>query len=164
MKNTNFIHWSGIAAIIAGFSTLSVTLLENNRPAYMGVIYFVSFISLLIALLGIYYYQREEAGLLTLLGTVTIIVANLLFGSEATIQLANILYGLGIILVAVATLRAAKLPSWVPILWLLAIVVGIPGIFFTDLQNSLFFFGALFFALGFSGAGVHLWKKVSETV
>lgn len=163
MKNAKFIHWSGLAAIIAGVFTLFATLLENNPPSYMGVIYLVSSLSLLIALVGMYSYQREEAGLLALLGTITVIVGNLLFGSDSTIQLANMLYGLGIMLVAVATLRAAKFPRWVPILWLLAIVVGIPGSFLTNLQNILYLFGAVFFALGFVGAGYHLWTKVKDT-
>lgn len=163
MKNAKFIQWSGLAAIIAGVFTPFATLLENNPPSYMGVIYLVSSLSLLIALVGMYSYQREEAGLLALLGTITVIVGNLLFGSDSTIQLANMLYGLGILLVAVATLRAAKFPRWVPILWLLAIVVGIPGTFLTSLQDFLYLFGAVFFALGFVGAGYHLWTKVTDT-
>jgi hypothetical protein len=44
-------------------------------------------------------------------------------------------------------------------MWLAATIVGIPGTFLLDLQNTLFLVGAILFGAGFIGAGLSLWKS-----
>jgi len=71
-------------------------------------------------------------------------------------QLVVSIYAVGMILLAVATLRANSFPRWVLWMWVIALLLGIPGILMPNLQAILFLLAAIGFGLGFIGAGYHL--------
>lgn len=154
MATSTFIRWSGLAAILAGLT--STVLGADSTP---GWLYLVSSLLTIIALVGIYLYLRERAGIWALLGFVLGLVGNLLFVFDFPFEIGSGIYALGLILLGVGALRAKQFPAWVPWAWILAPVIGIPGLFLSSLADALFMLGGFAFAAGTIGAGWHLWRK-----
>lgn len=159
MNNSSFIRWTGLAAIFAGVFNAAGAILDANPPSYIGIIYLGATVTTLAALAGFYQYQKDEAGSWGLLGVLAILVGNLFFFSESTIALGSSVLGLGLILLAFGSFRAGKFPRWVPVLWVLAILIGLPGFLLPDLRETLFIIGAVTFAAGFAGAGYTMWSR-----
>lgn len=118
-----------------------------------------------MALIGIYAIQVEESGVAGFLGFVMATAGRAYFsvpgavigGVDGTVPL-GLLYLLGLILVSVGTLKSRKLPSWVPAMWLAAVVVGLGGALLPSLELVLLRLGAIVLGLGFVGAGFALWR------
>jgi len=89
------------------------------------------------------------------------LVGNLLFLSDVSFFLSGSLYSLGLILLAIGSLRALKFPRWVPILWILTILLGFPGFFIESLEAAAFVAGAVALGLAFIGAGYTMWSQTS---
>jgi hypothetical protein len=121
-------------------------------------VYVVSNVATLIALVGIYLFQRNSAGVFGLIAFVVAFVGALLLTFDYNLEMSTMIYALGLILIAIAALRAGSFPKWVPWVWLAATIIGIPGTFLPDLQDTLFLLGAILFGAGFIGAGFSLWK------
>ncbi|HSG43503.1 MAG TPA: hypothetical protein VLA72_10160, partial [Anaerolineales bacterium] len=116
-------------------------------------------VATLIALIGIYLFQRESAGIFGLIAFLVAFVAAMLLTFEFNFfGMSTMVYALGLILIAIAALRAGSFPKWVPWLWLVAPIIFFPGAFLPDLQDTLFLLGAILFGAGFIGAGFSLWK------
>lgn len=106
-----------------------------------------------------YLFQRDKAGVIGLIAFLVAFAGALLLTFSYNLETSTMIYALGLILIAVAALRAKSFPTWVPWLWLAATIVGIPGTFLPNLQNTLFLLGAILFGAGFIGAGLSLWKS-----
>jgi hypothetical protein len=156
MNTSQFIRWSGVAAIVTGVFGVILALGVGSSAPWM---YMVSNVATLIALIGIYLFQKDSAGIFGLIAFLVAFVAALLMTFTYNLELSTMLYALGLILIAIVALRANSFPKWVPWLWLAATIVGIPGTFLPDLQQTLFFLGAIIFGAGFIGAGLSLWKS-----
>ena len=155
MNMSQFIRWSGVAAIVTGVFGIIAAL---GAGASAPWVYIVSNIATLIALIGIYLFQKKSAGLFGLIAFLVAFVGALLLAFDYNLETSTMIYALGLILIAIAALRASSFPKWVPWMWLAATIIGIPGTFLPDLQQTLFLLGAILFGAGFIGAGLNLWK------
>lgn len=155
MNTSQFIRWSGVAAIVTGIFGIVAAL---GTGASAPWIYMVSNVATLIALVGIYLFQKDTAGIFGLIAFLVTFAAALLMTFNFNLELSTMIYALGLIMIAIAALRADSFPKWVPWLWLAATIVGIPGTFLPNLQQTLFLLGSVLFGAGFLGAGISLWK------
>ena len=164
MTTSRFVRWSGLDAMVAGLVTAAGIfpfLSEDPDPVFELLGALVRTVLIGIALIGIYLFQKDEAGILGLIGTLAALVGNLLFLSDVSFFLSGSLYSLGLILLAIGSLRALKFPRWVPILWVLTIVLGFPGFFIESLEVAAFVAGAVVLGLAFIGAGYTMWSQTS---
>jgi len=154
MNTSQIIRWCGVAAIVTGILGVVTSLGSNFSVSWLFIL---SNIATLLALIGIYLFQRDSAGVFGLIAFLVAFAGALLL-TFAYSDFSPMIYALGLVLLAIAALRAASFPKWVPWMWLAATIVGIPGIFLPDLQNTLFLLGAILLGVGFIGAGLSLWK------
>ena len=159
MSSSPFIRWTGLAAIFAGVFNAAGAILDANPPGYIGIIYLGATVTTLAAIAGFYQYQKDGAGIWGLAGVLAILIGNLFFFSESTVALGSSVLGLGLLLLAVGSFKAGKFPRWVPVLWVLSMLVGLPGFLYPDLRETLFILGAVTFAVGFAGAGYTMWSR-----
>ncbi len=156
MNTATFIQWSGAVAIIAGILAVLSGMPEQVPERALPWVRRVGDITALIALIGIYLHQRKATGTLGLIAFAIAAASELMLLFFISHQLVVSIYAVGIILLAIATLRANSFPRWVPWMWVVALLLGIPGILMPNLQAILFLLAAIGFGLGFIGAGYHL--------
>lgn len=161
MTTSNFIHWSGAFAISGGISTLimayGMAFMRESPPKWGSLLYLALFLSMPIALVGIYLHQKETAGSFGLIAFL-VALAGVVFLIARSDLGASVL-ALGLILVSVSLLRAASFPIWVPWLWIAAMVLYLLGTLLNNSQPSISFIllATIVFSLGFLGAGYTLW-------
>ena len=160
MNNPRFIRRSGFAAMLAGLVTLassffSFLVVDSSQAEVLGLIVRTALIA--IALVGIYFFQKDEAGVLGLIGFLAAFIGNLVILIDFFIG--GSMYSLGLILLAAASLRARKFPRWVGTFWILTILIGFPGFFIESLEDAAFVAGAVFLGLAFAGAGYTMWSQ-----
>lgn len=156
MNTDQFVRWSGVAAIITGILGIVLAFEVGQTAPWL---YVVSNVATLIALVGIYFYQKDSAGIFGLIAFLVALVGALLLTFSFNLDTSTMVYALGLILIAIAALRAGSFPKWIPWIWLAATIIGIPGTFLPDFQQILFVLGAVCFGVGFIGAGLSLWKS-----
>ncbi|HKY84931.1 MAG TPA: hypothetical protein VJ160_08920 [Anaerolineales bacterium] len=171
MSSSTLIKWSGLAAIVAGAGTLllsaaSPSAPDSGSPVVWG--FLLTGLMTQFGLIGIYAVQIRESSWQGLIGFVLALSGNAFFilpetsiGGVNTGQVGGGIYALGLLLLAVGTWRARKFPRWIPALWLLAIVVGLPAFFAQGLQAVAFLLGGVLFGAGFIAAGYWLWSGKS---
>ena len=160
MTISNFIHWCGPIAIIAGILNFLSSQADKVPENLLPWVRKGADLSALIALVGIYLYHRETAGIFGLVAFIVALVGvgMLLFGIDY--EKSIMVYGFGVILVAVSILLDKSFPSWVPWLWISSAVFGLPGMFIPKLAAILGVLGSLGFGLGFIGVGYILWTTI----
>ncbi len=170
-----FIKWSGVAAIFTGLLSLvlgvfdaSRIVLEVTPTALIEGGYFLSTFLTLFALTGIYLYQKKNAGILNLIGYGIAMIANLLMlvgepflGEEIVLTAGGSLYALGMMILAIGTYKPGRFPRWIPALWIITPLIGLPGWFMGDtvLAALLLLLGTTAFGAAFIGAGIVMWKQ-----
>jgi len=152
MNSNQIVKWSGAAAILAGILGIANIILGGVTG-----IYYAGLIATLIAVVGIYLFQRDPAGTLGLIGFVLAAIG-LVLSIVGIPGVSEMAYGLGMIVLAISVLRADSFSAWIPWLWIGAVVVGISGGFLASLQNILFPLSSALFGLGLLGAGTVLWN------
>lgn len=163
MTTSNLIRWSGLAAILAGLSSIAASFLQpDGEPPLLAWVLVVNGLAILFALIGVYAYQVAESGVWGLLGFVSASVGNALIlgsvdGDPGVV--AGAFVALGIVLLGIGSWRAGKLPRWVPVLWFFAVLIGFPGFFIESLMSTLFLVGQIAYGLGFIAAGYALWSQ-----
>ena len=164
MKVSTFTRWSGIAAVLAGLVTgagIFPFLSQNPNISFEPWGPLSRTVLIGIALVGIYLFQKDEAGTMGMIGTLAAFVGNLLFLFDVSFFLSGSLYSLGLIVMAVGSLRTRKFPRWVPVLWILTVLLGFPGFLIESLEAASFTAGAVTLALAFIGAGYTMWAQSS---
>jgi hypothetical protein len=156
MATSQFVRWSGVAAAITGIFGILAALGTGDSAPW---VYAVSNIATVFALVGIYIFQRQKAGTFGMIAFLVALGGALLVTFAFNTETSTLIYAVGLILIAIVALRAKSFPAWVPWLWLAATIIGIPGTFMMDLQETLFLVGAILFGAGFIGAGWTLWKS-----
>jgi hypothetical protein len=169
-----FLQVCGLAAILTGVLTIFASsietagaFLETVPTATMDAAYVLSNILALVAFTGVYIIQRKEAGLLNLVGYLIILFANILMvvggavlSAEQSIMIGGSLYALGGIIIGIATLKAGLFPRWIPMLWILTPVIGLPGFILGGMASPLLLFaGSILFSIALVGAGAVMWKQ-----
>lgn len=163
MNSVNLIRWSGIASILAGLLGITVSFFDENTPSVFTWIYIISNLLTILALIGIYLYQKDEAGLFGLLGFGVAMLGNLMLFIDDLYMVAGAVYAIGLIVLGISALKAGKFPRWIPLLWIVAPLIGSPGFFSESLANLFFFLGAVVYGLGFISAGYILWIRSNKT-
>jgi len=161
MTSKGFIRWSGAAAVLAGLLGIAGSFFVGRAaPPVALEIWVLAFTTLAtyFALFGVYLYQRRGAGVLGLIGLVVTVVGNTLWFLPGFPILAGSFYALGLIILAVASLRAGMLPRWVPALWIAAPVLGVPGFFLESIAGASYIAAGIAYGSAFIGAGWILWS------
>ena len=167
VPSTNLIRWSGLAAIIAGILRGINSLLPNSTPiAEIAFLYLLTDIFILLGMSGLYGFQYKESGLWGFFGFLGAIagIGIIRYGAIFGVNLYSVgalIFAGGLILFAVGSWIANKLPQWVPAFWILSTIVGICGYFGPGL-NLFFVISGVIFGIGFSGAGIKVWSAKSE--
>jgi hypothetical protein len=116
----------------------------------------------LFGMIGLYSFQHQESGrwgffgfLLAIIGIAAIRTR----GIEGINMYAigALIFAAGLILFAIGSWMANKLPRWVSIFWILSTIIGFIGYFVSGF-SSFFAVSGVLFGVGFAGAGLRLWK------
>ena len=164
---------SGIASILAGVLTILGSLIAfTGGNESLIWIFGLGNIFTLFALIGIYGVQVEKSGWIGLVGFILASTGNmLLVGGEGQtlaginfIMLGSSISSLGLILLAAGTFRSKAFPRLVPVLWILAPLVGIPGMAAGGLASLFVALAGVIFGSGFIAAGYYLFiRDLRET-
>jgi len=165
MKTQTLIRWAGAAAIVGGIINVVLSLPPMEAVAGLPFGYVVGSAAIMYGLIGIYAVQAEGSGVVGLAGFLLALLGNAYFigpqgpvaGVEGTMVYGSI-YALGLVLLAIGSLRARRFPRWAPWMWIVAVVIGLPGAFVPELGTLPFLLGALAYGVGFAGAGYTLWR------
>ena len=163
MDNITFIRLSGLVAILAAILNVLSGMPDQVPESALTWVRRAADIAALIALIGIYLYQREVMGALGSIALGLALIAILMLIFHVKYEQSIIIYAAGLFLLAIATLRADTFPRWVPSMWIIAPLLGIPGLFIPNLQTILTLLATGSFALGFIGFGYHLFTSGPST-
>jgi hypothetical protein len=187
------LRWSGLALVAAALFLGAMAVLGSlGRPGpffspLVSLLALVGALMLMLALPGMYARQAEAAGWLGLVGYVGLSVGNVLLigfaagplfnpsltGLNAEISVAAFVLGLalllGLVLTAVATLRARVYPRWAGMLLLAAFVGSLLGFFIAwalpPLAAGLIsVMAGASLALALAWIGVVLWRGAGQRV
>jgi len=160
---------AGVAAIAGGTLRGITALLPTTQTPAIHLTYLAVDLLLLVAVTGLYFFQRERiagwgalGALLAVLGTGLLIIDDLFSPTFALYPIAAVVFALGLGVFALAAWRAQSLPRWITAIWLAAIVVGALGFGVAALQ-ILSVLAGLLFALGFVSAGLYLCTAPDRT-
>ncbi|HEX3086905.1 MAG TPA: hypothetical protein VHP99_20365 [Pyrinomonadaceae bacterium] len=152
------IRLGGLAAVLAGILRLLSSILPTTSPRIMAL-YLVIDILLLISSIGLFEFQRLEAGipgklalLLQVLGALVLIGRDLAILSDAFYPIGALTFAVGLDLFAITSWKAKNLPRWVLFLLILSTVIGPIG-FFSPSLSMLFVVSGMAFGIGFASAG-----------
>jgi hypothetical protein len=163
------VRWAGVAAIAGGTLRGITALLPTTPTLALHLTYFAVDLLLLLAVTGLFFFQRERiagwgalGALLAVLGAGLLIIDDLFSPTFALYPIAAVVFALGLGVFALAAWRAQSLPRWITALWLAAIVVGALG-FVVAALPILSVLAGLLFAVGFVGAGLYLYAAPERT-
>ena len=162
-STSKLIRWCGLAAIVSGVLAAISSFVKYEPDSPLIWLTLAQALATIFALVGIYAVQHVESGVWGFTGLFLAIAGNVLDTYGSTIAGVKVyviglsLYGLGLILLAVGTVIGRKLPRWIPALWILAPLFGIPGAWFPAYAPILYIIAGVTFGLGFVGAGYVLW-------
>ena len=164
MDRHALVRWAGVAAIVAGTLRGVTALLPAAQTPVIHLTYLAIDLLLLLAVAGLFTFQRERTGgwgalgaLLAVLGAGLLIIDDLFSPTFALYPIASVVFALGLGVMALGAWIARTLPRWIPALWLAAIVVGALSLGVAAL-HSLFVLSGLLLAVGFVGAGLYLYS------
>jgi len=166
------ICWAGVAAIAGGTLRGVTALLPTTQTLAIHLTYLAVDLLLLLAVSGLFFFQRERTAgwggwgalgaLLAVLGAGLLIIDDLFSPTFALYPIAAVVFALGLGVFALAAWRAQTLPRWITAIWLAAIVVGALGLGVAALP-ILSVLAGLLFAVGFVGAGLYLYAAPDRT-
>jgi hypothetical protein len=167
MSSTNLIRWGGLAAIIAGILRGINSLLPSSTPIVaIEILYLLTDIFILFGIMGLYGFEHQESGwwgffgfLLGIIGIGTIRTGAI--SGVNMYPVGALIFTVGLILFAIGSWIANKLPRWVSGFWLLSTVIGVMGYFVPGL-NLFFVVSGVIFGISFSGAGIKVWSVTSK--
>src|SRR5262245_22484188 len=163
MDRHALVRWAGVAAIAAGTLRGVTALLPAAQTPAIHLTYLVIDLLLLLAVVGLFTFQRRRTGgwgalgaLLAVVGAGLLIIDDLFSPTFALYPIASVVFALGLGVMALCAWIARTLPRWIPALWLAAIVVGALSLGIAALQPLVVLSGLLL-AAGFVSAGVYLY-------
>jgi hypothetical protein len=170
VSSKNLIRWGGLAAVLAGVLRAAASLWPSAESTVtLELFYLLVDILILFGILGVYGFLGERSGaagflgfLLGVVGTVIIAGPDGELGGINMYAVGSAVLAVGLVLLAVGSWKAAMLPYWVPVLWVLTAVLGFVGAGVEGL-GSLFVVSGVTFGLSFIGAGVRVWSEAGST-
>jgi hypothetical protein len=168
MDRHALVRWAGVAAIAAGTLHGVTALIPAAQTPAIHLAYLAIDLLLLLAVVGLFTFQREQTGgwgalgtLLALVGAGLLIIDDLFSPTFALYPIASVVFalGLGVFALGLGVMAccawiARTLPRWIPALWLA--IVGALSLGVAALQPLIVLSGLLL-AAGFVGAGVYLY-------
>src|SRR5262249_9514054 len=162
------VRWAGVAAIAGGTLRGVTALLPSAQTPASHLAYLAIDLLLLLSVAGLFAFQRDRTGgwgalgaLLAVLGAGLLIIDDLFSPTFALYPLSAAVFAFGLAVLALRACIARRLPRWITLLWLAAIVVGALGLGVTAL-HTLVVLSGLLLAAGFVGAGLSLYAAVDR--
>ena len=94
MKMSQIVQWSSVAAIVTGIFGFITALGAGSSAPW---VYMVSNIATLIALVGIYLFQKESAGVFGLIAFLVALAGALMLTFSYALETSTMVYALGLI-------------------------------------------------------------------
>ncbi len=170
MSSTTLIRWGGLAAVLAGALRAAVSFWPSSDPdVAQELLYLLIDLLILFGILGVYGFLGEQSGVVGFLGFLLAVIGTaIITGPDGEIggvdmyPVGSAVLAVGLVLLAVGSWKEARLPRWVPVLWIFAAVLGFAGGAFEGLE-SLFVVSGVAFGVSFIGAGVRVWSETGST-
>lgn len=162
MKQSDIFRLGGLVTLIAGLWTaVSAFLSFETTP---GWVFFVGTVLSVFAMFAVYAAQVQASATWGLAGFVAASLGNLIFlgeglWGEIAFAIGGGLYAIGLILLAVGSLKAGVFSRWVAWLWIASVIIGIPGFAVQSLMALFFAAGGLALGAAFVLAGYELWAR-----
>jgi len=166
MARTNLIRWGGLAAVLAGILRGIASFTPTTASITLQVLYFTIDILLLLGIVGVYEFQKQETGwwgffgfLLALIGASLLIWHDIGVNAVALLYpVAAFLFAVGISVMALRSWAANTLPHWASALLITSTLLGILGYGIKGF-DVLFVVSGVIFGIGFIGAGLTVWLQ-----
>ncbi len=152
MKYSKFIRWSGIVVVITAISILASDLIEDTPV----ILYGVTLIGALIGFVGIYQYQKDTAGVLSLISVIVLLFTFFFYGSGSN-NLGDIAFPLAVLLLGIAAYQGGKFPRWTAGALILGVIVSLIISFLPTYPTAAGLIDSLIFTAGFGAMGYTLW-------
>ncbi len=160
MTTEKLIRWTGLSSMISGAIIFLAALTAAIAPNAVGTIVLIAGVFLLFALMGLYLCQIEETGILGLIGFVVAIAGAYISVGRFLPPSGTVIFWVGIILLAVATMRARVLPYWATwLLWLWAVAGLVSIVALVANSIVLLAIGLVLSSIARAGVGITLWFK-----
>ena len=156
MNSPKMIRWTGIAAIIAAITELSAEFIQETPLIIYGVI----LIGSLIGFIGIHQYQKDTAGVLSIISVIAILLAFFFYGTGAN-NLGDMTFPIAFLLLGIACYQSGKFPRWASGALVLGVVINFIGGFLPSLPRTFDAIDTLIFAAGFGMIGYTVWKEAA---
>lgn len=168
MTIATLIQLCGLSAILTGLISAVISFIPEEtgeRYAALEWIFTANNIFLLLGFLGIYLYQVAGSGiwgligfLLAVLGAMLSMRATKIAGMEGY-EFGGIFIALALIFLSIGSWLAGQFPIWIPGLWVLSILLGLPALFIEAYSRLGLILGGIPFSLGMIGAGFLLFTN-----
>ena len=106
----------------------------------------------MIGFIGLYLYQKDSAGALSLISVIALLLA-FFFYASGNDNLGDIAFPSAFLLLGIACYRSGKLPRWAVGALILGVVISLMGDFLPSLPRTIEAIDALIFAAGFGAIG-----------
>lgn len=151
---SEFVRWSGGAGMAGGGLGILGAFLQQPFPG----MYMLTGLFTLLGVIGVLVVLRSEGlGRWGWFGLGSAFVGNVFFAVERFAVLAGLMYGLGLVLLAVGAWKSGAFPRWASVSWILAPLIGTPALFLPGSLEVLTTLGTVAFGLGFIGVGYAMW-------
>ncbi len=158
MNTSKFIRWSGIAVIIAAIALLSSEFVQDTPL----IIYGVTLIGSLIGFIGLYLYQKDSAGALSLISVIALLLT-FFFYASGNDNFGDIAFPISFLLLGIACYQSGKFPRWASSALILGVVISFIGDFLPSLPRTIGAIVTLIFAAGFGTIGYTVWKGDAQS-
>ncbi len=165
MFHIHLIRWGGLAAVLAGILRGIASFTPTTTSVGLQIFYFAIDVLLLLGVIGVYAFQKQETGRWGFFGFVLALIgAGLLIGHDVVSAVAFLypvaafLFAVGISVLAIRSWAANTLPRWASALLITSTVIGILG-FVVEGFDILFLISGVIFGIGFIGAGLTVWLQ-----
>jgi len=165
MSRIHLIRWGGLAAVLAGILRGIGSFTPTAASVGLQIFYFAIDVLLLLGVIGVYAFQKQETGrwgffgfVMALIGAGLLIWHDVVSAVAFLYPVAAFLFAVGISVLAIRSWAANTLPRWTSALLITSTIVGILG-FVVKGFDILFVVSGVIFALGFIGAGLTVWLQ-----
>ena len=172
MNARTLFRLGAVACMAAGSLRIASSFVAYSDPPTVAQEFFYLVIDLCIlyGVLAVYFFQRVEVGalgfagcLLALTGVAIIVGPDGSIGDVGMYQVGSASLLLGLTLISVAGWRAARLPRYALVSWILATALAVLGSL-PGAPAILLLVTGLAFGIGFVGAGARIWSTSSVSV
>ena len=152
MSISNFVRLSGIVTILVAITILSTEFIQDTPI----IIYGLTLIGSLIGFIGIHQFQKDKAGVLSIISVIVLLLTFVFYGSGRD-ELGDITFPFAFLFLGFASYRSRKFPRWASIALILGVVISLIGSSLPSFPNMIDVIDAFIFAAGFFAIGYTVW-------